>query len=77
MGAIVVEINERKKAEEERDEAVAALQEIVGIEVLPLTIGRRKAFPNAAARGRAVTEAIPRDVKAVAELQALVTAVYT
>lgn len=60
----------------DNDEAVAALQEIVGIEVLPLTIGRRKAFPNAAARGRAVTEAIPRDAKAVAELHALVTALY-
>ena len=60
----------------DNDDAVEALQEITGIEILPLTIGRRKAFPNAAARGRAVTEAIPRDVKAVAELQALVTALY-
>lgn len=61
----------------DNDDAVEAMHEIAGLEVLPLTIGRRKAFPNAAARGRAVTEAIPRDVKAVAELQALVTAVYT
>ena len=60
----------------DNDDAAEALQEITGIEILPLTIGRRKAFPNAAARGRAVTEAIPRDVKAVAELQALVTALY-
>ena len=61
-----------------RDNADAgeALHEIAGIEVLPLTIGRRKAFPNAAARGRAVTEAMPRDAKAVTELQALVTALY-
>jgi chromosome partitioning protein len=60
----------------DNDDSVEALQEIAGLEILPLTIGRRKAFPNAAARGRAVTEAMPRDVKAVAELQALVTALY-
>ena len=57
-------------------DAGEALHEIAGIEVLPVTIGRRKAFPNAAARGRAVTEAQPRDVKAVAELQALLKALY-
>jgi chromosome partitioning protein len=60
----------------DNDEAGEALHEIAGIEVLPLTIGRRKAFPNAAARGRAVTEAIPRDAKAVAELHALLKALY-
>jgi chromosome partitioning protein len=61
-----------------RDNADAdeALHEIAGIDVLPLTIGRRKAFPNAAARGRAVTEAMPRDAKAVAEVHALLTALY-
>jgi chromosome partitioning protein len=61
-----------------RDNADAgeALQEIAGLEVLPLAIRRRKAFPNAAARGRAVTEALLRDAKAVAELQALVQALY-
>lgn len=60
----------------DNDDAGEALHEIAGIEVLPLTIGRRKAFPNAAARGRAVTEAMPRDAKAVTELQALVKALY-
>jgi chromosome partitioning protein len=60
----------------DNDDAGEALQEIAGIEVLPLTIGRRKAFPNAAARGRAVTEAMPRDAKAVAEVHALITALY-
>jgi chromosome partitioning protein len=60
----------------DNDDADEALHEIAGIEVLPVTIGRRKAFPNAAARGRAVTEAQPRDVKAVAELQALLKALY-
>jgi chromosome partitioning protein len=60
----------------DNDDAVLALQEIPGIEILPLAIGRRKAFPNAAAHGRAVTEAVPRDAKAVAELQALMRALY-
>jgi chromosome partitioning protein len=60
----------------DNEDADEALHEIAGIEVLPVTIGRRKAFPNAAARGRAVTEAQPRDVKAVAELQALLKALY-
>ena len=60
----------------DNDDAVEALHEIAGIEVLPLAIGRRKAFPNAAAHGRAVTEAVPRDAKAVAELQALLKALY-
>jgi len=60
----------------DNDDAGEALHEIAGIEVLPLTIGRRKAFPNAAARGHAVTEAMPRDAKAVTELQALVKALY-
>jgi chromosome partitioning protein len=61
-----------------RDNADAdeALHEIAGIDVLPLTIGRRKAFPNAAARGRAVTETVPRDAKAVTELEALVKILY-
>src|SRR5215475_3611552 len=60
----------------DNDEAEEALREIAGLDVLPLTIGRRKAFPNAAARGRAVTEAVPRDVKAVGELHALLHALY-
>jgi chromosome partitioning protein len=58
-------------------DAIEALHDIAGLMILPLTIGRRKAFPNAAAQGRAVTEATPRDAKAVAELDALQRALYT
>ena len=60
----------------DNQDAIEALSDIAGIESLPLTIGRRKAFPNAAAGGRAVTEHLPRDVKAIAELQALLKALY-
>src|SRR5262245_27185132 len=61
----------------DNQDAIAALRDIAGLVILPLTIGRRKAFPNAAAQGRAVTEATPRDAKAVAELEALRQALYT
>jgi len=37
---------------------------------------RRKAFPNAAAEGRAVLEQSPRDAKAIDELTALIGAVF-
>jgi chromosome partitioning protein len=41
-----------------------------------VAIGRRKAFPNAAAGGRAVVEHMPRDIKAVEELGKLAEAIY-
>ena len=57
----------------DNQDAAAALRETPGMAVLPLTIGRRKAFPNAAAAGRAVIEqGRDRDAKAVAEVMALV-----
>jgi chromosome partitioning protein len=61
----------------DNQDALDALKEIAGLTILPGTIGRRKAFPNAAAQGRAVTEASPRDAKAVAELDALRRELYT
>ncbi len=44
-------------------EAAEALKEIQGVDLLPMMIGRRKAFPNAVAAGRAVTEHTPKDPK--------------
>ena len=61
----------------DNEDAAEILREAEGLEVLPIIIGRRKAFPNAAAGGRAVTEQIPKDPKAVEELHALVNALYT
>ncbi|WP_120010398.1 AAA family ATPase [Teichococcus vastitatis] len=56
-----------------RDNADAqqALSEVDGVEGLKAMLVRRKAFPNAASQGRAVTEIQPRDAKAIEELGAL------
>lgn len=61
----------------DNEDAAQALNEIQGLEMLNAVIGRRKAFPNAAASGRAVTEYTPRDPKAVEELCNLLDIVYT
>ena len=58
-------------------DAGEAVRESEGITLLPVIIGRRKAFPNAAAAGKAVTEHTPKDAKATKELQALLKAIYT
>lgn len=61
-----------------RDNLVAAEvltgNEMIGYLATP--IGRRKAFPNAAAEGRAVCELKPQNPKATAEIAALVHAVF-
>jgi chromosome partitioning protein len=61
-----------------RDNLVAA-EVLTGnpvISYLNTPIGRRKAFPNAAADGRAVCELKPPDPKATAEIAALVHALF-
>jgi chromosome partitioning protein len=60
----------------DNDEAAAALREVEGLELLPVLLRRRKAFPNAAASGRAVIEQKPKDAKAVSEFQALLHVLY-
>lgn len=59
----------------DNEAALEMIGDIDGIEALPTSIVRRKAFPNAAAEGRAVIEQSPRDAKAVDELTALIGAV--
>jgi len=74
---VVLVINAADPQGSDNQDAAAALEEVPGVTVLPVTIGRRKAFPNAAASGRAVTEAgRDKDAKAVAELLALVRSLY-
>jgi chromosome partitioning protein len=58
-------------------EAAAALNGNSVISYLDKPIGRRKAFPNAAAEGRGVSELKRPDPKASAEIQALVASVFT
>jgi chromosome partitioning protein len=60
----------------DNEDAAGVLREVAGLELLELSIGRRKAFPNAAAAGRAVTEQVPKDPKAIEELTALVNLLY-
>lgn len=72
----VVVLNVADPAGRDNEEAAAAVQEIEGLELLPATIGRRKAFPNAAAYGKAVTEMTPRDPKAIEEITAVVQSIY-
>ena len=61
----------------DNEDAADALRELEGLELLPMIIGRRKAFPNAAAVGRSVIEQTPKDPKALEELYALAAALYT
>lgn len=56
----------------DNQDAGEALRDVDGVDLLPVTVGRRKAFPNAAALGQGMT-AYARDTKALTELQALVT----
>lgn len=60
----------------DNEEAAELLHEAEGMELLPFTIGCRKAFPNAASQGRSVIEQNPKDPKAVQELHTLTAALY-
>ncbi len=74
--AIVV-LNAADAQGQDNQEAFRAIQEIEGIEILDVIIGRRKAFPNAAASGRSVFEYVPKDMKAVDELSALIGLLFS
>jgi chromosome partitioning protein len=73
----VIVLNAADAQGRDNQDAAEALREVQGMELLELVIGRRKAFPNAAATGRAVIEQTPKDPKAVEELSALIAALYT
>lgn len=57
-------------------DAAAAVAELPQFEYLPTPLRRRKAFANAAGAGMSVLEARPKDDKAIAELQALINALF-
>ena len=69
LRAIVV-LNEADAQGRDNQEAVDSLREIEGLEIAPLLIGRRKAFPNAASAGLSVLEW--HDAKAIDEFVELV-----
>src|SRR5690349_3038947 len=61
----------------DNEAAAEALRGNDAIKYLDAPIGRRKAFPNAAAEGRGVSQLKRPDPKATAEIIALVRAVFT
>ena len=60
----------------DNSEAAAAVGEIARFEYLPTPLRRRKAFANAAGAGLSVLEIMPRDKKAIDEMNALVRMVF-
>jgi chromosome partitioning protein len=60
----------------DNEEAAAALRDFQGVRYLDSPIVRRKAFPNASAQGKGASEYVPRDPKAVQEVDALMSCVY-
>ena len=52
-------------------EALEAMAGVSGVEVASTVLVRRKAYPNAAAAGRSITEMALKDAKAIEELTAL------
>lgn len=57
-------------------DAAAAVAEVPQFEYLATPIRRRKAFSNAGGAGLAVAELAPRDPKAVAEIDSLVSSLF-
>lgn len=58
-------------------DAAAAVAEVSQFVYLPTSIRRRKAFSNASGAGLSVSEMAPKDAKAVAEMAALMAALFT
>lgn len=57
-------------------EAAAAVSELPQFQYLDTPLRRRKAFSNAAGAGLSVLEARPKDKKAIAELEALISILF-
>jgi chromosome partitioning protein len=67
----VAVLNEADPQGKDNEATIEALREVPGIEIAPVMIGRRKAFPNAAALGLSVLE-YHDDLKATDEMCQLV-----
>jgi chromosome partitioning protein len=57
-------------------EAAEVVKGLEGIELLPVTLGRRKAFSSAAGSGLSVMEMSPKDPKACNEIQSLFNCIF-
>lgn len=69
-------LNMADTAGSDNEDAAAALADYPAIEYLDTPIRRRKSIANAAGNGMSVLEQTPRDEKAIAELNALLKAIY-
>jgi chromosome partitioning protein len=67
-------LNEADAQGRDNQEAVDSLRDIEGLEIAPVLIGRRKAFPNAASAGPSVLEW--HNPKAIDEFGGLVSHLY-
>lgn len=72
---VIAFLNQADHVGQDNAEAAVMLKEAENVKLLNLAIGYRKAFRNTAA-GRAVTELVPQDLKATAEMMALYRAVF-
>ena len=57
-------------------EAVEVVRGLEGVELLSVSLGRRKAYASAAGSGLSVLESNPRDAKASAEIKVLIVSVF-
>ena len=67
----LVVLNAADAQGQDNAEAANIISEIKEFTLLPITIGRRKAFSNAVAMGCSVLEHNPKDIKAIQEINSL------
>ena len=72
----VAVLNNADSVGHDNQEAVEALADFQQLEYLPTPIRRRKPIANAAGQGLAILEMSPQDLKANAEMNALINAIY-
>lgn len=73
---VVAVLNAADPGGKDNEATLDYLRQQEDLEVLDLTIGRRKVFSSAAATGRSVLEYLPKDQKAIDEVNALVEILY-
>ncbi|MDQ5879242.1 MAG: Chromosome-partitioning ATPase Soj [Pseudomonadota bacterium] len=69
-------LNMADTAGSDNEDAAASLEDYPALQYLDTPIRRRKSIANAAGSGMSVLELTPRDEKAIAELNALMQAIY-
>lgn len=72
----VAVLNNADSVGHDNQEAVEALADFQQLEYLPTPIRRRKPIANAAGQGLSILEMSPQDLKANAEMNALINAIY-